>query len=122
MSNESDVPTPPRIQIDQSDGITEATFPRHHTDGVCVRELYEFAAELSEQTDAKLLVDMQGLPMVTSGMAGILVQIQKMFRHTGAQLAVVVADELMFMQFKAMHMNQLLQLFHSREEAVAAFK
>lgn len=115
-------PAPPRIAYEVVDGVTSATFPRHLSDGICVRELYEFAAEFSDTDDPKLHVDLRGLPMVTSGMAGILVQIQKMFRHTGAQLVVTVLDELMYMQFKAMHLDELLQLFFDPEEAIAALK
>lgn len=112
---------PPRLHVDRSEGFADVTFPRHLSDGTCVRELYEFAAEFSDQENANLHVDLTGLSMATSGLVGILVQIQKMFRHSGAQLAITVPDELMLMQFKAMRMDQLLQLFFKREDAIASF-
>lgn len=121
MSDEQNNQSVPRLQIDEVEGIAHVTFPRRAADGICVRELYEFAASLADQSKAKLHVDFRSLALVTSGMAGILIQAQKVLRQNNGQLHITVADELMYIQFKTMHMHELLNLFHSVDEAVGAF-
>mgnify|MGYP002625653710 FL=1 len=108
---------PPRLQIDSAETMTHVTFPRKRVDGVAVRELYEAAATLSHGKEPCLLVDLTGVSHATSGLMGILVTIQKLFRHVGGHLHVSTPDPLVLQQFEQMNLHLVLRLFDSVETA-----
>jgi len=106
----------------QRDGeIVHVTFPGH-VDGNAVRELFERSSQVMDEDDPKLLIDFTGVPLITSGAMGILVQIKKRFLSVGGQLHVVVADENNRQSFKMMKLDIMLKLFESTDAARKAFK
>jgi anti-anti-sigma factor len=109
------------IKQDRIEGICHVTFPGR-VDGNAVRELFELSSEVMDERDPKLLVDFTGVPLVTSGAMGILVQIKKRFLSVGGQLHVVVADEQNRQAFELMKLDIVLNLFESTDAATSAFK
>lgn len=108
---------PPRLQIESAGTLTRVTFPRKRVDGVAVRELYEAAATISHGKEPCMLVDLAGVSLVTSGLMGILVTIQKLFRHVGGQLHVMTPDPMVLQQFEQMNLHLVLRLFDNAETA-----
>jgi len=113
---------PPRITMEVVEGVTQVAFPRRKIDGIAVRELYEAAAEMSHGRDAKMLVNLEGVTLVSSGVLGILVTIQKLFRHVGGQLHIVSPDTMVLQQFEVANLHLVLKLFNSRDAATQSFK
>jgi anti-anti-sigma factor len=113
---------PPRLRLEASDGVTLVAFPRRKIDGVAVRELYEAAATMSHERDPKLLVNFDGVVLVSSGVMGILVTIQKLFRHVGGQLHIVSPDAMVIQQFEVANLHLLLKLFTDCDTAKKTFK
>ena len=113
---------PPRISIEVVDGAMHISFPRRKIDGVAVRELYETAAEMSHGRDPRMLVNLEGVALVSSGVLGILVTIQKLFRHVGGQLHIVSPDPMVIQQFEVANLHLVLKLFSNCEAARQAFK
>lgn len=109
---------PPRLHVELIDGFTRVSFPRRKIDGVAVRELYEAAAELSHGREPKMLVNLDGVQLVSSGVLGILVTIQKLFRHVGGQLHIVSPDPMVVQQFEVANLHLLLKLFTDCETAM----
>jgi anti-anti-sigma regulatory factor len=113
---------PPRLAIEFYEGAALVSFPRRKIDGVAVREIYELAAELTEDRSPRLLIDLDGVVMVTSGVLGIFTASHKLFLHSGGQLHISVADQKVTQQFELMNLHLMLKLFGSRDDALAAFK
>ncbi len=113
---------PPRLQIEAKETMLHVRFPRRKIDGVAVRELYEAAAELSHRRDPRMLVNLEGVRLVSSGVMGILVTIQKLFRHVGGQLHICSPDAMVIQQFEVSNLHLLLKLFNDADAALAAFK
>ena len=109
------------LTAERADGIVHVRFPGK-VDGNGVRELFELSAEIMDSDDPLLLVDFTGVPLVTSGAMGILVQIKKRFLSVGGQLHIVLADEHNRQAFELMRLDIVLKLFDSIEQARAAFK
>ncbi len=112
----------PRITMEVVEGVTQVTFPRRKIDGIAVRELYEAAAEMSHTRDAKMLINLEGVVLVSSGVLGILVTIQKLFRHVGGQLHIVSPDAMVLQQFEVANLHLVLKLFNSCDGAKQQFK
>lgn len=113
---------PPRLNSETLDNVTRVTFPRRKIDGIAVRMLYELAATLSEQRQPRLIVDLTGVPLVSSGVMGILVTINKLFRHVDGQLHIVCPDPLVTQQFDVMNLTLILKLFPNGELAIQQFR
>ena len=108
---------PPRLALEAGETMTRVTFPRRRIDGVAVRELYEAAATMSHQREPRMLVDLAGVALVTSGLMGILVTIQKLFRHVGGQLHISTPDPMVLQQFEQMNLHLVLRLFDNADAA-----
>lgn len=113
---------PPRLHIETLETCLHVRFPRHKIDGVAVRELYEAAAEMSHTRDPKMLVNFEGVFLVSSGVMGILVTIQKLFRHVGGQLHIVSPDPMVVQQFEVANLHLLLKVFSDCDTAIKALK
>lgn len=121
MTNEP--PTEPsRLHIETGEKYLHVRFPRRKIDGVAVRELYEAAAEISHHRDPRMLVDFEGVVLVSSGVMGILVTIQKLFRHVGGQLHIASPDPMVVQQFEVANLHLLLKVFPDCHVAIEAFK
>ncbi len=115
-------PLPARLHVRTVSGIAWVRFPRAAADGIAVRELFETAMALTEKRNIRLLVDLAGVPMVSSGLMGILVTIQKKFLHVGGQLHIAVPDPQVMTQFEVMNLHRLLKLFAAVDDATLRFK
>lgn len=113
---------PPRLAVVEEAGISRVQFPRQKIDGVAVRMLYETAAALTQGKNPKMLVDLTGVASISSGVMGILVTIQKLFRHVGGQLHIASDNAMVLQQFEVMNLHLVLKLFPGRDTAVAQFK
>ena len=113
---------PPRLNIETNGTLRHVRFPRRKIDGIAVRELYEAAAEASHGRDPKMLVNLEGVALVTSGVMGILVTIQKLFRHVGGQLHIVSTDAMVVQQFEVANLHLLLKVFSDLKTAMEMFK
>ena len=105
------------IQVELDADIVHVRFPASKTDGNAVRALYELSAELSDQGQFKLLVDLTGVKMATSGMMGMLVTIKKRALSCGGQVHVLVPDPLIMGAFHTMNLHLLLLLFDDPQRA-----
>jgi anti-anti-sigma factor len=114
--------TRPRLGLERHGNLLHVRFPRGRADGIAVREIYETAAQMVDQPHAKMLVDLEGLEMASSGLMGILVQVKKKFLNHGGQLHVAVPDPMIRQSFHVMNLHLVLSLFTSAQEARAAFK
>ena len=121
-TNSSPAQEPPRLEFATVGSASRVTFPRRKIDGIAVRILYEHAAGLSESRQPRLIVDLTGVPLVSSGVMGILVTINKLFRHVDGQLHIVCPDPLVVQQFDIMNLSLILKLFPSEQLAVQQFK
>ncbi len=123
MNTETDQPgEPPRLSIETIDTLQHVRFPRQKIDGIAVRELYEAAAQVSHGRDPKMLVNLDGVSLVSSGVMGILVTIQKLFRHVGGQLHIVSTNPMVVQQFEVANLHLLLKVFADLDTAMKAFK
>lgn len=113
---------PPRLEFAAVGTASRVTFPRRKIDGIAVRMLYEYAAGISEQRQPRLIVDLTGVPLVSSGVMGILVTINKLFRHVDGQLHIVCPDPLVVQQFDIMNLSLILKLFPNEQLAMQQFK
>jgi len=113
---------PPRLTIETVETLLHVRFPRRKIDGVAVRELYEAAAQVSHGRDPRMLVNLEGVSLVSSGVMGILVTIQKLFRHVGGQLHIVSSDPMVVQQFEVANLHLLLKVFSDLDSAMAMFK
>ena len=91
-------------------------------DGIAVRELFETAMRLISKRDLRMLIDLTGVDLVTSGAMGMFVTIRKKFLSTGGQLHIAVPDPQVMEQFELLNLQRVLSLFHSVDEAVERFK
>ena len=107
----------PRLAVRSIEKITYIGFPRRKIDGITIRELFEAAMTLTQKHSPCLLIDLLGVPMVSSGAMGIFVEIQKKFRHVGGQLHLHVPDPMIRQQFQVMNLHVLLLLFDTLDEA-----
>lgn len=113
---------PPRLEIQATAGFTHARFPQQKLDGVAVRELYEAAVALTDQRHPRLLVDLDGVGMLTSGAVGILISIRKKYLQYGGQLHLARPNPLVMQSLEVMNVHRILRIFPTIEEAVTAFK
>lgn len=107
---------------DEGEGVMVMTFPPKHVDGIGVRQMYEAAADLTNQRNARLLVDLSGVPMVSSGVMGMLLTIKKKFLQSGGQVHIAVPDQRVMTTFHIMNLHLVLPLFPNPEEARKKFK
>lgn len=114
------VDSTPRLAIENQEGLAWARFPRCKADGIAVRELFESAMALTAQHHPRLLVDLTGLPMATSGLMGILVQLHKRFLQVGGRVAVAVPDARVRGAFEIANLHLLLNLHPTSDEASQA--
>jgi anti-anti-sigma factor len=98
------------------------TFPRRQLDGTAVREMYETTVELSETHNLKLLIDLTDIPLISSGVMGMLVTMRKRLLHTGGQMHIAAPDPNVFQSFHVMNLHLVLTLFEDPARAAAAFK
>lgn len=115
----------PRLRIEAIGKASRAvlvSFPRGKIDGVAVREIYELAAELTENRSPQMLIDLAGVVMVSSGVMGIFAATHKLFLHSGGQLHISVTDVQVEHQFELMNMHLMLKLFAGQQAAADAFK
>jgi anti-anti-sigma factor len=113
---------PSRLLLSSENDVTAIRFPRGLIDGVAVRELYETAAQLMGNRNLKLLIDLTGVPMVSSGVMGMLVTIRKKLLMVGGQLHIAVPDPHVLEEFHVMNLHLLLHLFADVTEARSRFK
>ncbi|MBI1337499.1 MAG: STAS domain-containing protein [Phycisphaera sp.] len=122
MSEQAPSNEAPRLQTDHTDRYTHVTFLNNKADGIAVRQLYELAASMMETRNQRMLVDLTGLPMASSGLMGMLVTIRKKFLMTGGQLHIASPNPMVTKSFQVMRLDIVLQLFPSVDEAQAKFK
>ena len=113
---------PPRLEATVIDAVARVAFPRRKIDGIAVHMLYEHAATLSENRQPRMIVDLAGVPLISSGVMGILVTINKLFRHVDGQLHIVCPDPLVVQQFDVMNLSLILKLFPNEQLAMQQFK
>lgn len=116
-------PAQPRVAITKEAGdVTVFAFPRGQIDGHAVRELYEQVVQVIDHPNACLLVDLEGIEIISSGAMGMCVTLKKKCLGVGAQMHIAVPRAQVMQMFQIMNLHMVLQLFASRDEAVAAFK
>ena len=111
----------PRVRIERDGGMLHLTFPRRTVDGVAVREMYEAAADYFDDPHLKLLVDFTGVPLINSGMMGMLVTLRKKLLQSGGQMHVLIPDPQVMQTLQIMNLHLVLTLF-SEPEAARRFK
>ena len=116
-------PAQPRVSITQeTDDVTVFAFPRGQIDGHAVRELYEQVVQIIDHPNACVLIDLDGIEIISSGAMGMCVTLKKKCLGVGAQMHVAVPRAQVMQQFQIMNLHMVLRLFVSRQEAVAAFE
>lgn len=112
-----------RLSVEeQADGVTYVSFVAGRADGLASRELYEAAIAMVDRPPVKLLVDLSGVPFVSSGAMGMLISIRKKYMQHGGQLHIAAPDPMIRQSFRIANLHILLPLFETPEAARAAFK
>ena len=109
---------PTHIQVHHGDP-TRITFVGGRFDGIAIRELFEAAMALPDHP--RLLVDCEGVEMISSGAMGMLVTIHKRFVSHGGQLHVAVPDRRVRHALEIANLHRLLRVFDDSVGAAAAF-
>lgn len=107
----------PRVTLEHRQDAAIARFPRGKVDGIAVRELFEAAMSLTDQSQPRLVVDLAGLDMATSGLMGILVQLHKRFTLAKGRLSVAVPDPRIRASFEIANLHLVLDL-HEQADSV----
>jgi anti-anti-sigma factor len=110
------------LVVEQSDNLVRVAPPGRKFDGLAVRALFETAMQLISRRDLRLLVDLTGVDLVTSGAMGMFVTIRKKFLSTGGQLHIAVPDPQVMQQFELLNLQRVLHLFPNVDDALARFK
>lgn len=110
-----------RLDLRQINDVFAIRFPGGRADGNAVRELYEAVAGLLEHRDLKLLIDLTGVPLVTSGMMGMLITVKKKCMSVGGRLHIAVPDPMVYESFTVMNLHRVLNLFDTAETAMQRF-
>lgn len=113
--------TPPLV-VEESERYIRVAPPSRKFDGLAVRSLFETAMQRISQRDLRLLIDLTGVDLVTSGAMGMFVTIRKKFLSTGGQLHIAAPDPQVMQQFELLNLQRVLHLFTTVDEAVARFK
>lgn len=113
---------PARLLIRDEGRFTRVSFPRQKIDGVAVRELYELAMALTDAPHPKLLIDLDGVSMVTSGAIGIFLAIRKKYLQHGGQMHIATADPLILQTLQVMNLHRILPIYDDATQATAAFR
>ncbi len=109
----SDCADAPRVAFDRDPEVTCAHFPRGKVDGIAVRELFEAAMALTSQPRPRLVVDLTGVALATSGLMGILTQRHKRFVQNGGRVTVAVPDARVLGAFEVAKLHTILCLYPS---------
>lgn len=112
----------PRLSVQQEHGVKVLRFPRGQIDGNGVREMYEQAIGLMDRPNVRLLIDLAGVEMISSGAMGMLVTINKKSLGVGAQMHVAVPGDLQMGAFRTMNLDRVLKLFADASDALRHFK
>lgn len=110
------------MELSIDGGVTRARFPRRRLDGVAIRELYEAAVALTDRREPKLLIDLAGVEMLSSGAVGIFLSIRKKYLQYGGQVHLACDDAQVRQSLEVMHVHRVLRIFPTADEAAAAFK
>lgn len=113
---------PARLLVHDEGRFTRVSFPRQKIDGVTVRELYELAIGLTDSPHPKLLIDLDGVPMVTSGAIGIFLAIRKKYLQYGGQVHLAIADPMVVQTLQVMNVHRILPIYDDAAQAAAAFR
>ena len=99
-----------RLRVAVDGAVTVVQFAGKHPDGNSVRELFELATSLTHRTGPRLLVDLTGLVLATSGLMGMLTTIHKRMLAAGGALAVAIPDPRLLEAFQVTRLDLLLKL------------
>ncbi len=106
-----------------ADGVYWIRFPEgRQVSGHAIRELLELSSDVLDRSNAKLLIDLTGLPMANSALMGMLVTVKKRCLSAGAQMHVVCPAANVREQFEVMNLHLILKLFDDLETARRQFK
>ena len=86
-------------------------------DGRAVRAFYEQAVVLLDRGVTRLIVDMEGLPYVPSGLLGMLINVNRKCRSSGAAMRVVTPTAELRKTFEISRLDVVLTLVSSVEAA-----
>jgi anti-anti-sigma factor len=111
---------PDRVRVERHERLSVVCFPRGRVDGNTVRELFETAMALTASPPPRLVVDLTGVPLASSGLMGILVQIHKRYLQAGGRMVVAVSDERIRGAFEVANLHQLLGLYATMDDASQA--
>ena len=113
---------PNHMEIRHEGDLVILCFPSGRVDGTAVTELFETASQLFSGRGGKVLVDLTSVNYVNSGGVGIMVTLQRRAMTENARLHIAIPSDKVRETFEVMHLHRVLNLFKSREEAVAAFE
>jgi anti-sigma B factor antagonist len=111
-----------RLEIRHDGDLVMIRFPRGRVDGSAVTELFEAASQVVAGRGAKLLVDLSGVNHVNSGGVGIMVTLQRRAMTQNVAFHLAIPSEKVRETFEVMHLHRVLSIFHTVDEALAAFK
>ena len=97
-------------------------FPSGRVDGTAVRTLFEAAAQLVSGRECRLLVDLTDVNYINSGAVGIMVTLKRRAMMEGAQFHLAIPSDRVRETFLVMHLDKVIDIFSTAEEALAAFK
>jgi anti-anti-sigma factor len=120
MADENAAPVA-RLMVHRERDVTRVSFPQAKVDGVAVRQLFELAAALLDHPPVRMLIDLSGVPMATSGALGIFVQIHKKMIGGNGQLHIAVPSPAVMQQFEVLRLHTMLSLFATADQARQQF-
>lgn len=116
-------PTPPaNVTVHTERGTRVMTFPAGRLDGNTLRQMYELTIQEIHAPNARLLVDLTGVVVVSSSGMSMFITLRKKCLGIGAQMHLAVPNPQVWNTFTLMRLDQVLPLFQSREDAFLKFK
>jgi anti-anti-sigma factor len=116
--------TRPTTGVTRTDGAHIIRFAHIDVlDPSCLREVRVYISDLLKKDEPiKIVLDMEEVQLLSSEAIGLIVVLGNAVRPRGGQLHVANISEQTYSVFEVSQLNNLIRVFDSTKEAVAAFE
>lgn len=111
------------IEWKREDDVTVAQFrARSVTESQLLEQAFEDMKTLAEKVSGKVIFSLSNVDAISSRALAALVWLHRELRSKKGQLKIADADPMVAHVFTVARLNQVLELYDTKEDALAAFR